>query len=127
MRVTVIGHSTLFLETSGCTILVDPWFSGSAAWRSWWHFPPSVPVRPEWLAPDYLYLTHHHPDHFHYPSMRRLDRATRVLVPRFGVDTMVGELHGLGFEDVTELPHGQVRVLSEGVRVASSHSENLRQ
>ena len=30
---------------------------------------------PEWLAPDYVYLTHHHFDHFHFPSMRRIDRA----------------------------------------------------
>lgn len=101
MRFTVIGHSTLFIETSGPSILVDPWFAGSCYWRSWWHFPPSDDIDPAWLAPDYLYITHDHFDHFHYPSVRRLDRRTKVLVPRFGVDFMDPEFRRLGFADVT--------------------------
>ena len=119
MRVTVIGHAALYIETGGPSILVDPWLFGSVGWRSWWHFPPSVPVRPEWLAPDYLYLTHHHPDHLHYPTVRKLDRRTQVLIPRFGVDVMAGELRSLGFDKVVELPHGRVTELAPEVRVAS--------
>ena len=119
MRVTVIGHSCLRAETRAGTILVDPWLFGSCYWRSWWHFPPSTPPTDEMLAPDFVYLTHHHFDHFHYPSMRRLDRSTRVMVPRFGVDVMAGEVASLGFDPPEELAHGQVVDLGEGVRVAS--------
>ena len=119
MRFTVIGHAALFVETRGPTILVDPWLSGSAGWRSWWQYPPSAEPRPEWLAPDYLYLTHHHPDHFHYPSMRRIDRDTQVLIPRFGVRRMQEELRGLGFSRVRELDHAEVAALTPQVRVAS--------
>ena len=126
MRFTVIGHASLYIETdgpggegTGPTILVDPWLFGSCYWRSWWHFAPQEALRPEWLAPDYLYLTHHHFDHFHYPSMRRIDKATHVLVSRFGVDVMAGEVRSLGFTEVTELDHGDVTTLADGVRVAS--------
>jgi len=119
VRFTVIGHSTLFVETSGPTLLVDPWFAGSCYWRSWWHFPPNDDTDPAWLTPDFLYVTHDHFDHFHYPSIRRLDRRTKVLVPRFGVDFMDGEFRRLGFDDVTELPHGTIHELGDGVRVAS--------
>jgi UDP-MurNAc hydroxylase len=119
MRFTLIGHSALYIETSGPTILVDPWLAGSCYWRSWWHFPPSVEARPEWLAPDYVYLTHHHFDHFHYPSLRRIDRRAQILIPRFGVDVMEDEVRGLGFPRVTELPHGRVTTLAPGVQVAS--------
>jgi hypothetical protein len=119
MRFTVIGHSCLYVETRAGSILVDPWLSGSAGWRSWWHFPPTGALRAEWLTPDWIYLTHHHPDHFHYPSMRRIDRSARVLIPRFGVDVMRGELASLGFEDCTEMAHGAELDLGEGVRVAS--------
>ena len=77
MRVTVIGHSCLRAETRAGTILVDPWLVGSCYWRSWWHFPPSTEPTDELLAPDFVYLTHHHFDHFHYPSMRKLDRSAR--------------------------------------------------
>jgi UDP-MurNAc hydroxylase len=119
MQFTVIGHSTLLVTTSGPTILVDPWFAGSCYWRSWWHFPPTGDVEESWLHPDYVYLTHDHFDHFHYPTIRRLDRSTRFLVPRFGIDFMVGELRRLGFHNVTELHHGKVTQLAPGVRVAS--------
>lgn len=119
MRLTVIGHSALFIETSGPTILVDPWLSGSCYWRSWWHYPPTGEIEPRWLTPDYLYLTHDHFDHFHYPSIRRLDRRTRVLVPKFGIDFMVGEFRRLGFEDITEIRHGDEHELAPGVRMGS--------
>jgi UDP-MurNAc hydroxylase len=119
MRFTIIGHAALFVETRGRTILVDPWLSGSAGWRSWWQYPPSADLRPEWLAPDFLYLTHHHPDHFHYPSMRRIHRDTQVLIPRFGVRKMEAELRSLGFTRIREIDHAEVVELAPDVRVAS--------
>jgi UDP-MurNAc hydroxylase len=119
VRFTVIGHACLRIETSGPTILVDPWLFGSCYWRSWWHFPPEGEPTPELLSPDFVYLTHHHFDHFHYPSMRRVDKGAEVLCARFGVDVMGDEVRELGFGKVTELPHGEVRDLAPGVRVAS--------
>ena len=119
MRFTVIGHSCLYIETSAGTILVDPWLFGSCYWRSWWHYPPTPEPEPEWLAPDYVYLTHHHFDHFHFPSMRQIDHGAHVLVPEFGIDVLAGEVRSLGFDEVMELPHAQVLQLGERVRVAS--------
>jgi len=119
VRFTVIGHACLFIETAAGRILVDPWLSGSCYWRSWWHFPPNTPVRPEFLEPDYVYLSHHHFDHFHYPSLRRISKQARVFIPRFGVDVMRHELDALGFKDIVELPHGEPAVLPGGTRVAS--------
>jgi UDP-MurNAc hydroxylase len=119
LRFTVVGHSCLYFETAAGSILVDPWLAGSCYWRSWWHYPPSSSPTPELLAPDYIYLTHHHFDHFHYPSMRRLAKRAQVLIPRFGVDVMVDEVRDLGFENVRELPHGKVVDLGHDVRVAS--------
>lgn len=118
MRFTLIGHSCVHVETSAGTILVDPWLSGSCYWRSWWHYPPTE-VAPEVRSPDLVYLTHHHFDHFHYPSMRTIDRTARINIPRFGVDVMSNELVGLGFDRVTELPHGEITDLGNGVRIAS--------
>jgi UDP-MurNAc hydroxylase len=119
VRFTVIGHACLRIETSGPTILVDPWLFGSCYWRSWWHFPADAEPTPELLSPDFVYLTHHHFDHFHYPSMRQIDKGAEVLCARFGVDVMGSEVRDLGFGKVTELPHGEVRELAPGVRVAS--------
>ena len=118
MRFRLIGHSCLFAETPAGSILVDPWLWGSCYWRSWWHYPPTE-VAEDVTRPDHLYLTHHHFDHFHYPSMRKLSRDTRVFIPRFGVDVMAGEVRSLGFPEVTELAHGEVIDLGHDVSIAS--------
>jgi len=96
LKFTIIGHACLFIDTGKEKILVDPWLSGSCYWRSWWHFPPNTEIRAEFLNPDYIYLSHHHFDHFHYPSLRRISRTARVLIPRFGVDVMRFELQKPG-------------------------------
>src|SRR5438045_9102778 len=121
MRFTVIGHACRYIETGAERVLVDPWLSGSCYWRSWWHFPPNTKLAPEVLEPDYVYLSHHHFDHFHYPSLRRISKKARVLIPRFGVDVMQDEVDHLGFKDVTEMAHGEPMILPGGTRVAASH------
>src|SRR5262245_21354451 len=119
MKFTVIGHACLYIDTGHERILADPWLSGSCYWRSWWHFPPNTDLRPEYLTPDIVYISHHHFDHFHYPSLRRIAREARVFIPRFAVDVSRHELDNLGFKDVTELPHGEVITLPSGTRLAS--------
>ena len=122
MHIKIIGHSCLLIKTRAGTILVDPWLFGSCYWRSWWHFPPSSSLDQEMLSPDFVYLSHHHFDHFHYPSLRRINRLARVLIPRFGVDVMACEVVGIGFAPPRELPHGRVVHLGPEVRVGSFQS-----
>jgi UDP-MurNAc hydroxylase len=118
VKFTALGHGALSVEAAGARLLVDPWLFGSCYWRSWWHYPPTD-TRDDDLTPDFVYLSHHHFDHFHYPSMRRLDRRATVLVPKFAVDVMPGEVRGLGFTDVRELAHGDVIELAPGWRAVS--------
>jgi UDP-MurNAc hydroxylase len=118
VRFTVLGHGALSVETAGARLLVDPWLLGSCYWRSWWHYPPTD-LRDEDLSPDFVYLSHHHFDHFHYPSMRKISKAATVVVPRFGVDVMPSEVRGLGFSRVLEVGHGDVVDLAPGLRIAS--------
>ena len=119
MRFTIVGHAGLYVESGQTDLLVDPWLLGSCYWRSWWPFPPLDEIDPKWLTPRYIYISHHHFDHFHYPSLRRIHRDAHILVPRFGVDVMRRELAALGFENVTELPHGKPMDIGDGVTVRS--------
>jgi UDP-MurNAc hydroxylase len=107
------------MRTGGTDLLVDPWLFGSCYWRSWWHFPPLEDIEDAWLTPRYIYLSHHHFDHFHYPSLRRVHREAEVLVPEFGVDVMRTELASLGFHHVTELAHGVPKVIGDAMEVRS--------
>ena len=119
MRFTVVGHSTVFVESEDRRLIVDPWLFGSCYWRSWWHYPPVESVDDVWLDVDYVYLTHHHFDHFHYPSLRRIDKRATVFIPRFGVDFMAGELRDLGFTSIEEMDHGVTFPLAGSLEITS--------
>lgn len=117
MRVTMIGHACLLCETEDARILMDPWIVGPANFRSWWHLPEAT-LDPSQLPPlDYIYISHLHGDHFHIPTLERLDRRPIVLVPRFYHNRMIRRLRRLGYTRIQELPHGKEVELSRSTRV----------
>ncbi len=63
MKVTWLGQAGLLLETGGLTILVDPYFTDSAASVACHR---KMPVDPKvWdIKPDVLLITHEHIDHY---------------------------------------------------------------
>lgn len=69
-----IGHATLVLLEDGVPLVAtDPWLLGSAYWRSWWleKYPSGQEIELVRRA-QHLYITHSHPDHFHWPTLRHL-------------------------------------------------------
>ena len=106
MKFTILSHAGLLVESRGISIVVDPWLVGSCYWRSWFNFPEPDRQLIDGLAPDYIYLTHLHWDHFHGPSLRRFDPVTPVLIPKIPSLRMIDDLAYLGFKDVREIPHG---------------------
>lgn len=73
------SHSCLEIRAKNKSILFDPWISGSAYWRSWWNFPE--PTNIDNLIQSlssckeiFIYITHLHWDHFHGPTLRKLNK-----------------------------------------------------
>jgi UDP-MurNAc hydroxylase len=119
MRLQVIGHASLRVNAGGKELLCDPWTLGSCYWRSWWNYPPVSDTLRESLAPDFIYLTHLHWDHYHGPSLRKFPKETRIYVPYFRYDRMVRDLSGMGFNNVNEIRHGARIKLADGLSIRS--------
>lgn len=85
-----IGHATLILLEDGEPLLAtDPWLIGSVYWRSWWlEQYPTAEELDLVRHVRHLYLTHSHPDHFHWPTLRKLGPRPIVHArfPRFDAD-----------------------------------------
>jgi UDP-MurNAc hydroxylase len=119
MRFQVIGHASLRVNAGGKELLCDPWILGSCYWRSWWNYPPVSESLRETLAPDFIYLTHLHWDHYHGLSLRKFPKETRIYVPYLRYDRMVRDLKDLGFNNVMEILHGTRVKLADGLAIRS--------
>jgi UDP-MurNAc hydroxylase len=108
MRITFLGHAGCFVETEFGSVLCDPWFT-PAYFGSWFPFPRNDALDPEPIgAPDYLYVSHLHRDHFDPEWLaRNVSKQARVLLPEFGIDLLAGELAAIGFHDIVRTRHGE--------------------
>jgi UDP-MurNAc hydroxylase len=120
MKFTILSHAGLTVEHKGVRVVCDPWLIGSCYWRSWWNFPEPDPALVQNLAPQYIYLTHLHWDHFHGPSLKKLfDPTTTVIVPRVPTRRMIDDLRWLGFNNIIEVSHGKRLRLGEDFELRS--------
>jgi UDP-MurNAc hydroxylase len=125
LQITILSHAGLCVEHKGVRIVADPWLVGSCYWRSWWNFPEPPPELIADLQPDYIYLTHLHWDHFHGASLKKLFApTTRIIVPKIHTTRLLDDLRWLGFQNVTEIPHGGAIRLGEDFTL-SSYQFNL--
>jgi L-ascorbate metabolism protein UlaG (beta-lactamase superfamily) len=105
VRCTLIGHATLLVETREAVFLVDPVlgdpFEGGAV-SSWPQRAVDTGALP---APDFVVISHRHPDHFDVPSLARLKRDATVLLPR---DPLIAHvIEKLGFKKLQVLEPGR--------------------
>lgn len=107
MRVTLLGHASVFVEMDGATCLMDPVFfdpfeEGAVASC------PKRTVNPELLPHiDLLVVSHRHPDHFDLRSLDRIPRNCDVICPADPL--IVYALKQLGFAQVHPVhPMGEI-------------------
>lgn len=98
--VTYIGHSTLLIEMDDTRVLTDPLLRDRFAHL--YRYAPSP--RPESFAdPDVILISHMHLDHLDVPSLLRLGKGCRLIVPR-GAGPI---LRRRGFSWVEEVEPGE--------------------
>jgi L-ascorbate metabolism protein UlaG (beta-lactamase superfamily) len=100
-RLTWVGHATVTLEIDGARLLTDPVLCPRLAVLTRHAAPPSPGAL---RGLDAVLISHLHYDHLHLPSLRRLGRDARLVVPR-GAGHLLSRA---GFSDVTEVAAGDL-------------------
>ncbi len=122
MRVTLVNHASVIIETGDVVLWTDPWVFGRAFNDSWGLEPAPAKEQVEaWLPRiTHLFVSHEHPDHFHLPTLRWLPdtfkRRVTVLFQRLHSDKMPDAFRRLGFQDVRTFKHREIAEISKGVR-----------
>jgi len=111
MRITIVGHNTLLLETNGLRILTDPYFgpTGNAAYK---RLNPPVKNREELLDTDIVLVSHNHWDHIDSQFFHMLPDTTRILSPWLTAweTKLLGAKNISGLKAWQSLSFGEVKV-----------------
>ncbi len=106
MRVRFVGHASIAIECQNQVILCDPWLVGKVFNNSWALLSPSSP--PAFSTVDYIWISHEHPDHLSFPSLKGIPDSDKsrikVLYQRHASPRVVDSILKLGFSHVIELP-----------------------
>jgi UDP-MurNAc hydroxylase len=106
MKIRFVGHAGISVEYQNRTILCDPWLVGKVFNNSWALVSPASP--PPFTTVDYIWISHEHPDHFSFPSLKSIpdtDKARlKVLYQRHASPRIVDAILKMGFPHVIELP-----------------------
>ena len=109
MRITGLGHASALIETTGGTILTDPWVN-PAYFGSWFPFPDNSQLDWDTIGQaDYLFVSHLHHDHFDPENLRKhISKKTTVLLPEFPTSELEDALREIGFTSFIKPPSGEV-------------------
>jgi UDP-MurNAc hydroxylase len=132
MRIRFVGHACVVIETSGTSILMDPWLSGKI-FNDSWTLRPQPEFDPTLLESiDYLWISHEHPDHCHFPTLNSFPAAFKqrviILIQERDHEKLVTAFKELGYRNIRLLPHRSIVPLSkgsstdEGVKVYCYHA-----
>ena len=98
MRITQLGHASLYIETADVRVLMDPVLIDPHQEGLLEVFPRRE-VRWERLPPfEILFISHQHLDHFDIATLARLPRDAQVIIPEDPL--MISAFEALGFKSV---------------------------
>jgi len=124
LRVTMVNHSTVLVQTDGWNILTDPTWSERSApvVGSKRRRPPGV--RFEDLPPiDVVLVSHDHHDHMDLPTLARLQEAWHPLVYTGLGNAAFLERHGI--HDARELDWWQSAAIGEGAALTAVPARHM--
>jgi CMP-N-acetylneuraminate monooxygenase len=98
LQIQVHSHATLEFSYRENSVLFDPWLNGPAYYGAW-RLHPEPNVLTENLQVSAIVITHPHPDHFHPPTLKKIDRETPIYFPKFPSGIIERGLDQLGFKN----------------------------
>jgi UDP-MurNAc hydroxylase len=111
MRAEYVANAGFVLTLrDGRVLVTDPWTSGGAYYGSWYNYPPlpdELLERYSSLLPDWIYISHLHPDHLDPRTLRLYPLDTPALIGLLPHRHLHRSMAQLGFTRIVELPLGE--------------------
>ena len=116
LNCTLHSHACIEFYYKGTRIMTDPWLSGPAFLGSWYQYPKNI-VIPEEIVVDYILITHEHSDHFHIPTLKKINKSIPIIIPDFPNKRIQNTLMELGFKNILISSFGKELSLKSDLKV----------
>ena len=103
MKITYFVNTMFLIEGKDSRVLCDPWITSDNKSRSGLYNYPKLNTRKEDLPalnPDFIYISHTHPDHFDPDTLNVFDKNIPILVSWYEHNFTEKAVKKLGFNDV---------------------------
>ena len=93
----------LLLEGKNSKVLCDPWITfNNQSISGFYNFPKCSYTQKQVteIKPDFIYISHTHPDHYDPPTLSLFDKNTPILVADYDINFTDKMLRNIGFKDV---------------------------
>lgn len=126
MKITHYCNSFIGIECQTTRIMCDPWV-GISEFNAWLSFPFRADGHKivTGFAPQFIYISHIHNDHFDPKTLIPLDKSITILIKKFRDQRLYGKIKELGFEDIRELEGWQLYDLNDDVEAVIIPSGSL--
>src|SRR6266700_4262533 len=105
MKIRFVSHASFSVESNGTNLLCDPWLSGKVFNKGWALLSPAAIV--PWEKIGYIWISHQHPDHLNFPTLKSLTAQRRenltMLYQKHASQRIPRVLQGVGYSNVQEL------------------------
>ena len=75
MNIEFVSHAGFIVSAMSKKILIDPWTKGKAFNDGWALISNNIDVNYDEI--DYIFVSHEHPDHFHFPTLKSITQENR--------------------------------------------------
>jgi L-ascorbate metabolism protein UlaG (beta-lactamase superfamily) len=118
VHITFLGHAGLFVNAAGKSLLIDPWFSEPVFGAAWFRYPPApYPDATTMPRPDFLLLSHIHPDHSGPGTLAQMQKGTSTWALPFPSGALKRRLDRAGYTNVHWLQSWETQELAPGLKV----------
>jgi L-ascorbate metabolism protein UlaG (beta-lactamase superfamily) len=118
VHITYLGHAQLFINAGGGTLLVDPWFAEPVFGGAWFRYPPPpYPSASTMPHPNFLLLSHIHPDHSGPRTLEQLAKDLPTYALPFPSGALKRRLERAQFTQVHWLDGWRTQELAPGLKI----------
>ncbi len=121
MKITLINHASVLIEKDEFCFLSDPWYFGEVFNESWaLEFnTPEKEIEKALNKTTHLYISHEHPDHLHFPTLKKIVNKFKKKIILYIQDLPRKEvknaLKKIGFENIVEVQHRRLIKLTDSI------------